>query len=443
MTTPRDVTPPEAFERYAPAPEMDLRPYFDAILAAPDDDAPRLRLADALLAVGDLRGEHIKLSCALEPMALDDPARQRLVDRCAKLPSFSYFTPNPPWHRGWVCRRGFVDEVQWTPAHFIAHGDALMREAPVRTLRIFQCLEGQGAQLAAAPALARLRKLVVPLMQNPTEDLVALGRSPHLAGLHTLRVECLTLDRALLRRLARERAFPGLRALEAINCTVPSDADDEFLRLVETRGLRAVDLTSTRTSTALTTALRARLGDALMPRPVLRGTRPDELRARVRFGALHLASNNINTAGFAAILAGGPYPEVTTLALSGNPIGDAGVEALARSGAFPSLVKLNLDDAGITLAAARILASARGLDHLESVSLGDVARTAPDGGFADEDAAVFELARAASLPSLREVHCRKTWRAYSEGACEETVTRAVVRDDGRAVECQVHHSIWP
>ncbi len=421
---------------------MDLRPYFDAILAAPDDDAPRLRLADALLAEGDLRGEHIKLSCALEPMALDDPARQRLVDRCAKLPSFSYFTPNPPWHRGFVCRRGFVDEVEWTPAHFIAHGDALMREAPVRTLKIFQSLEGQGALLAAAPALARLRKLVIPLMQHPTEDLVALGRSPHLARLHTLRVESLTLDRALLRRLSRERAFPALRALEAIRCTVPSDADEEFVRLVEARALDAVDLTWTRASAALTSALRARLGDALLPRPALRGTRPDELRARVRFGALHLANNDIDGARLAVILGGGPYPEVTTLVLSDNPIGDAGVEAVARSGAFPSLLKLNVDAAGITIAAARILAGARGFDHLESVWLGEVARTAPDGGFADEDAAVLELARSASLPSLREVHCRKTWRAYAEGACEETVTRSVVRDDGRAVDCLVHHSIW-
>lgn len=422
---------------------MDLRPYFDAILAAPDDDGPRLRLADALLAAGDLRGEHIKLSCALEPMALDDPARQRLVDRCAKLPSFSYFTPNPPWHRGYVCRRGFVDEVEWTPEHFIAHGDALMREAPVRTLKVFQGLDGRGARLAAAPALARLRRLVIPRMQHPEEDLVALGRSPHLAGLHTLRVEGLTLDRALLRRVARERLFPGLRALELLRCTVPAESDDELARLVASRGLTAVDLTSTRASAALLAALRARLGDALLPRPAPRGTRPDELRARVRFGALHLARNDIDGAVLATILAGGPYPEVTSLVLSDNPLGDAGVEALAQSGAFPSLTSLNLDGAGITLAAARALAGARGLDRLESVWLGEVARTAPDGAFAEEDAAVLDLARAASLPSLREVHCRKTWRAYAEGACEETVTRSVPRDDGRAVACRVHHAIWP
>lgn len=420
---------------------MNLRPYFDAILAAPDDDAPRLRLADALLAVGDLRGEHIKLACALEPMALDDPARQSLVARCAKLPSFSYFTPNPPWHRGYVCRRGFVDEVQWTPAHFIAHGDALVREAPVRTLNIFQSLEGQGPSLAAAPALATLRRLVIPPMPRPTEDLVALGRSPHLARLHTLCVENLTLDLALLRRLVREQAFPGLRALEAIRCTVPAEADAALVDFVESRGLVAVDLSATRVSAAVTSALRARLGDALLPRPAPRGTRPDELRARVRFGTLHLADEKIDAAGLAAILAGGPYPEVTTLVLTGNPIGDAGVEAFAQRGAFPSLVKLSLDGAGITASAARVLADARGLDHLASVSLGEVARTDDDGRLDDE--AVLALAHSASLPSLREVHCGKTWRAYCDGAREETVTRSVRRDDGVEVACVVHHSIWP
>ena len=88
-----------------------------------------------------------------------------------------------------------------------------------------------------------------------------------------------------------------------------------------------------------------------------------------------------------------------------------------------------------------MLFRSRGLDQLASVSLGEVAHT-DDRGRLDDDA-VLALARAAALPSLREIHCGKTWRACDDGACEETVKRAVLRDDGVEVVCLAHHSISP
>jgi len=422
---------------------LDLQPFFEAILASPDDDAPRLRLADALLEAGDLRGEFIKLACELERLELDDPARRRLKERCAKLPRFSYFTLNPPWNTGFVARRGFVEEVDWTPAHFIAHGEALVRAAPVRTLKVFRGLMGMGAQLAGAPALARLHKLVIPPVHGAGDDLIALGRSPYLSGLHTLRLDSLSLDRKLTARLLKERVFTGLRALELIHCTVAPDAWRDVVCFVEARGLTTLDLTSSRVPAATEALLRARLGAGLLPRPAARGTRPDELRARVRFGALDLGGDELDAAALGAILASGPYPEVSALVLRGNLLGDAGVAALARSGAFPSLTSLALGDTGITLAAARSLAGASGLDGLASVSLGEVVRSGPDGALSDEDGAVLELARSMALPSLRTIECAKTWRAYSDGAREEAVTQSVTHDDGAAVACVINHFIWP
>ena len=72
-----------------------LQPHFDAILAAPDDDAPRLRLADALDAAGDPRGESIRLGCALERLAPDDPAPAGLSARCAGLALSPVTHPEP------------------------------------------------------------------------------------------------------------------------------------------------------------------------------------------------------------------------------------------------------------------------------------------------------------------------------------------------------------
>ena len=51
--------------------------FFEAVLAAPDDDAPRLVFADFLTGEGDPRGEFIALQCRLAATP-DDEARRKL-----------------------------------------------------------------------------------------------------------------------------------------------------------------------------------------------------------------------------------------------------------------------------------------------------------------------------------------------------------------------------
>lgn len=73
--------PPEA--RPAPPPTEPGGPSVDELLAlvyaAPDDDAPRLVLADALLLRGDERGELINLQVAARREPLDEDGRARLA----------------------------------------------------------------------------------------------------------------------------------------------------------------------------------------------------------------------------------------------------------------------------------------------------------------------------------------------------------------------------
>lgn len=59
----------------------ELRPFFAAILAAPEDDAPRLELARLLSERGDQRGEYIRLSCELDRLEMDDPALTTIAVR--------------------------------------------------------------------------------------------------------------------------------------------------------------------------------------------------------------------------------------------------------------------------------------------------------------------------------------------------------------------------
>ena len=52
--------------------------FLQAILEAPDDDAPRLIYADWLEEQGDPRGAFIRVQCQLARMAEDDPRRPAL-----------------------------------------------------------------------------------------------------------------------------------------------------------------------------------------------------------------------------------------------------------------------------------------------------------------------------------------------------------------------------
>jgi uncharacterized protein (TIGR02996 family) len=59
--------------------------FLQAVLAEPDDDAPRLIFADWLEERGDPRGAFIRLQCALERIGPVDPARLDLEDEAGDL----------------------------------------------------------------------------------------------------------------------------------------------------------------------------------------------------------------------------------------------------------------------------------------------------------------------------------------------------------------------
>lgn len=416
-----------------------LRPHFEAILAAPDDDGPRLRLAEALEAAGDPRAESIRLGCRLERLEHDDPQRAELAKQCAALPRFSYFTDAPRWHRGFKWRRGFVDEVEWSVEHFVEHGQALVRAAPVRTLAILGSLAGRGAALAGCEALSALRALRLTPPPTTTHDLLAIGASPHAAGLAELHLESALFRGEDARALWRDGVFPGLRRLTLRRCSLQEDADEALLAFAGRRALARLDLDASGVSLRVRDALAALPGDVLQPRPFVRATTPAALRARTRFGTLGLAADAPSAELWTRFLDGGPYPEVRTLYLTGAMGDVACVRALARSRALPALERLF----GVPLAAIGALCEAEGLEALQGVWLDDEVASGPDGGLGPTDGAVRALALAARLPGLREVHASHTWRDAEEGSREETLTVPLSRADGAEVRVIISHQLWP
>jgi uncharacterized protein (TIGR02996 family) len=87
----------------------DVRSLFAAICASPDDNEPRLVLADLLTSHGDPRGEFISCQIAAEEQVNREAAAR--ADELLAEHEFAWLAPLPVPVVSWSFRRGFVDCV--------------------------------------------------------------------------------------------------------------------------------------------------------------------------------------------------------------------------------------------------------------------------------------------------------------------------------------------
>src|SRR5262249_13534564 len=118
-----------------------LDSFFDAIVASPEDDGPRLAYADWLRRRGDPRGELIAAQCALVQLDEDADERKELQNRQWAL--IDEFGPE------WLAEvglepgegefhRGLIEEVR-APFHRLASAqERLGARAFVRKLRVWE-----------------------------------------------------------------------------------------------------------------------------------------------------------------------------------------------------------------------------------------------------------------------------------------------------------------
>ena len=418
----------------------ELKPFLEKVLADPDNDAPRLELANFLLRRGDMRGLHIQLSCELAHLDREDPARAQLEERLKKLPNVVFVgcpSPNIPLQYG--IERGFVERLDCTIWHFIEHADAFFAWAPIRA---YYPLHAGGSgwfqALANFPALAKLRRLD---LQNvfKAEELRTLFVSPHLTQLREVQLHRALETPADVAELADLlEPLTGLRVL-LISGFYNRAARDAFVRFVKDRRFERVYLFGAGGNALTVDELYAELGD------VLADPRPD-YPVKFRFGVLELSWQKFDAKNFPALLASREYRSAKQLIIRVR-IGNDGLEQLARSGAFPELVELNLGGTGLTDAGAYALAEhAVGLDKLETISLGDVPREASNIGAMDEfgisDDGVRALALSPRLPALHTITRSKEYRNSFDGR-EGREVIPITRPDGRVVESIIYHSIWP
>ncbi|MCR9201541.1 MAG: TIGR02996 domain-containing protein [Planctomycetaceae bacterium] len=164
--------------------------FLEEVLAAPEDDTPRLIYADWLEEQGSPRGEFIRVQCELDALDPLDPRYLDLQFRNEEL--LAEF--GSQWAaelqqnvRKAVYTRGFVDTVTVKARTFLNSGDQLFASFPVRWLRL-NYMRGTADQWATCEALRHVRFLDLADLKIPEADLLALLSSSHLCHLEGLKI---------------------------------------------------------------------------------------------------------------------------------------------------------------------------------------------------------------------------------------------------------------
>ncbi|MGZ3451413.1 MAG: TIGR02996 domain-containing protein [Polyangiales bacterium] len=356
--------------------------FLRAIVAAPDDDGPRLVYADWLMDRGDPRGELIQLQCKIARLAsgdedADDTSTRRLKLRVAKLLKThgdawkSPLAALVPMPTAITFRRGFVESLSTTARQLVEWGPALLEAAPV------------------------LRELHV----TSSEDAPAFVGTPAIARLAILGAT--NVDEAVLEALAGSAAVEGVKELYLSGQAIGGDGLAPLISSVHLLRLRTLGVGCDRAPSALARAswslefLRIQnlppdqgplVAEAIASSPSLASVAKLDLH-RIHLGAEGLAAlaaeprprleeldvghSGIGPNELALLLDEARFPRLRILNVRGNRLGPEGAELVARSEGARRLRKLNIGGAGIGKKGALSLASSPHLAGLEWLVLSE------------------------------------------------------------------------
>jgi uncharacterized protein (TIGR02996 family) len=291
-----------------PAARPELLALLAAVKAAPEDDAPRLILADWLDERGECeRAEFLRAQTQAARLPEDDPRRRELEVRAKQLEDeYGISWLGPLYDNGvrrWDYERGLV-------------------QVDVSDRRLFGSrLNG----LAESEWWAWVEGLRVRQLFYSAVD--TLLSSPLLRSVAQIRLDCLGFS-------SLDERWNALLASPLLARVTHLVLDERFCTLLDKGCI------------------------ALATSPHLR-----------RLTVLHLWGNHVGPAGARALASSPRLRTLVSLNLEYNPIKDAGAAALAASPHLRNLTYLNLRFTGVTDDGVAALASARSLSRLTDLVL--------------------------------------------------------------------------
>jgi uncharacterized protein (TIGR02996 family) len=330
--------------------------FIQAILATPDDDAPRLVFADWLDEHDEeALAEYIRLSCRLARRPLDVTAVQALRKRHRVLEeqhASEWLAPFRPLCMSAELQRGFVECVVLTHKQFLENAATLQAMAPVwlwrlRAAALFHRNSDTPTihDVAHHPAFANVRDVEIGYYESD-ELLTEIAASPYRFGLRGITIVNIQPSVRIFQPFFE--SVPNLNRVMAISAN--AKALTPLWRPRTMHRLSHLELLNSKVSNELLTDLAESL-------------------ALEQLESLWLDRNPFDDRGIAA-LADAPWlRNLRELSLADCVLGNEGAIRLARSPILQNIRLLNLAGCGIDARGCQELADSPYLEHLELLCL--------------------------------------------------------------------------
>jgi uncharacterized protein (TIGR02996 family) len=338
----------------------DQEAFMRAIIAAPDDDAPRLVYADWLDENGDPeRAELIRVQCEAARTPEWDPRHDELTARGSESlkEHRERWFPKLPQGGHQLIRRGMVEGLVIRQADFHRSAEGLFESSPIRQVDFWPVTNL--LELVIDRFVRRLRSISVSEIDLDAgyEAGISLP-SREWPVLEELGLMGIGVRAADLEGILSFAAFPALKRLNVAENPIGAEGAALIARSFSV--LESLELQTGRDADYQD---RLRAGGA---RELARASGLGRLRT------LNLANQLIGDAGLRH-LAGSPYfGGLEILDLTGNDIGaigTTGIEEFAASGHFPNLRWLRLDMNQLNLVGLQELLAWPGLAQLRKLDL--------------------------------------------------------------------------
>lgn len=191
---------------------------YAAVLADPDDAAPRRALAAHYDGRGDPHGELIRIQLELAAKAARGQLDGKLIQRERALLAAhgrAWAAPLADLIAGYAFHRGFIGEVTLPVDRFLDAAPTLFAAAPIQHLNL-TAPRARWAELLRSPYLARLASLALERLELGDDDARALARADALRGLRYLSLAKNKIGQPGVEALA---ASPWLASLDVLDLT--------------------------------------------------------------------------------------------------------------------------------------------------------------------------------------------------------------------------------
>jgi uncharacterized protein (TIGR02996 family) len=240
--------------------------FLGAIKEQPEDDLPRLVLADWLEERGDPRGELVRQQVMLAHVIPGSSAGQKRLQRekeLRRLHERDWLGRLAALADSWTCVRGLV-QLTLAGATFLGNEFAQLARtelvAWVDGARVTCYLPAMAIAVASSPLLAGLNLLNMGGQIFDAAAAEALAASEHVRNLTVLELYATPLGAAGARALARSPHLAKLRHLDLDGCIIGDEGALALARSPHLNALVGLQLRNNRLETSTLAALRARPG---------------------------------------------------------------------------------------------------------------------------------------------------------------------------------------